>query len=301
MPDYDRQNRTISVGITTALLFLLWAASHSEGIVFLLAAVAFAFLGLSNYALIHEACHYNLNSERRKNDQLGTLVSWLFPVSFTFMETTHQVHHRNNRTDGEMFDYYYPDDNLLIKYGQWYSILIGIYPPIIPLGSLLMAFLPGVFKLQPWQTAKSSSIIFNRGLFNARVIARIRVEVLLGICFWAAVWLALDLDPVSTGILYAAFWFNWSTRQYVTHAFSPRDVVNGAWNLQVSRLMGWIFLNGQWDLVHHNHPNVRWQKLAELGKTSRRPIPYWNQYLKLWAGPRPNTEPAPVMLDDLPC
>jgi fatty acid desaturase len=142
MPDYNRQNMILSLGITAALLFLLWTASHSEGSVFLLSAVALAFLGLSNYALIHEASHYNLNTDRLKNDRLGTLVSCLFPVSFTFMETAHQVHHRNNRTDGEMFDYYYPDDNLLIKYAQWYSILIGIYPPIIPLGSLLMAFAP---------------------------------------------------------------------------------------------------------------------------------------------------------------
>jgi fatty acid desaturase len=298
MPDYNRQNMILSLGISAALLFLLWVASHSEGIVFLLSAVAFAFLGLSNYALIHEASHYNLNTERRKNDRLGTLVSCLFPVSFTFMETAHQVHHRNNRTDGEMFDYYYPDDNRLIKYAQWYSILIGIYPPIIPLGSLLMALVPGVFKLRPWQTAKSSSIIFDSGLFNAEVISRIRREVLLGFCFWVAIWLVLDLDLLSVGILYAAFWFNWSTRQYVTHAFSPRDVVNGAWNLKVSRPMGWIFLNGQWDLVHHSHPSVRWQRLPELASASRPPIPYWKQYLKLWAGPRPNQEPAPVALND---
>lgn len=300
MPDHDRQNAFLSLCVTAALLFLLWLASHSEGIVFLLSAIAFAFLGLSNYALVHEACHYNLHTDRRNNDCLGTLVGWLFPVSFSFMETAHQIHHRNNRTDGEMFDYYYPDDNLLIKYAQWYSILIGIYPPIIPLGSLLMALVPGIFQLQPWQAAKSSSIIFDRNLFNADVIKSIRREVLLGICFWVVIWIALDLDLLSVAILYAAFWFNWSTRQYVTHAFSPRDVVNGAWNLRVSSFMGWIFLNGQWDLVHHTHPTARWQELPELGKASRQPISYWKQYLKLWAGPRPNREPAPLALNDSP-
>ena len=300
MPDYDRQNAALSLGIVSVLLFLLWAASHSSGIVFLLSATAFAFLGLNNYALIHEACHGNLNADHRINHWLGALLGWLFPVSFTFMQKAHQVHHRNNRTDGEMFDYYYPDDNLLIKYAQWYSILIGIYPPIIPLGSLLMALLPGIFQLQPWQTARSSSIIFDRDIFNTGVIARIRLEVLLGICFWVTLWQALDLEPVATAVLYAVFWVNWSTRQYVTHAFSPRDVMNGAWNLRVSRLMGWIFLNGQWDLVHHQHPNARWQELPVLGKTSQRPIPYWRQYLRLWAGPRPNREAAPVALDEIP-
>ncbi|MEA3412910.1 MAG: fatty acid desaturase [Pseudomonadota bacterium] len=300
MPDIDRQNLVIGLGVPAALLFLLWAGSHSEGIVFLLSTVAFAFLGLTNYALIHEASHHNLHSERRVNNLLGALAGWLFPASFSFLEVTHQAHHRNNRTDGEMFDYYYPDDNLLIKYAQWYSILVGFYPPIIPAGSLLMALVPGVFRLKPWRVAKSSSILFDRGLFNDWVVRKIRSEVLLGLCFWVAAWLALDLDPLSVLILYAAFWFNWSTRQYVTHAFSPRDVVNGAWNLTVSRLMGGIFLNGQWDLVHHNHPHAHWQELPELGKASRPPSPYWRQYLSLWAGPRPNPEPAPVALDGTP-
>jgi len=300
VPGYDRQNTFLSLGVTGALLFLLWAASHGGALVLVLSAVAFAFLGLTNYALIHEACHDNLHSNRRLNHWLGTLVSWLFPVSFTFMETTHQVHHRSNRTDGEMFDYYYPDDNLLIKYAQWYSILIGIYPPIIPLGSLLMAFVPGVFRLKPWRAAKSSSIIFDRGLFNPAVVARIRGEVVSGVVFWLLVWRLLDLDLPAVAVLYAAFWVNWSTRQYVTHAFSPRDVMNGAWNLSVSRVMGWIFLNGQWDLVHHQHPRVRWQELPALGPASKPPIPYWRHYFRLWAGPRPNTEPAPVALDDIP-
>jgi len=163
-----------------------------------------------------------------------------------------------------------------------------------------MAFVPGVFRLRPWRTAKSSSIIFDRGLFNVAVVTKIRREVLLGIVFWVVTWQTLDLDLLSVGILYAAFWFNWSTRQYVTHAFSPRDVMNGAWNLKVSRMMGWIFLNGQWDLVHHNYPRVHWQDLPTLRSTSRKPISYWRQYLKLWTGPRPNWEPAPVALEDTP-
>lgn len=290
----------LSLGVTGALLFLLWWASHCEGAVFLLPTLAFAFLGLTSYALIHEACHDNLNSNQRINGWLGALVGWLFPASFTFMKIAHQVHHRSNRTDGEMFDYYYPGDNLLIKYAQWYSILIGIYPPIIPLGCLLMAFTPTVYRLKPWRAAKSSSIIFDRGLFDAAVVAVIRREVLLGIVFWVAVWRVLDLDFLAVAALYAAFWINWSTRQYVTHAFSPRDVMNGAWNLRVSRLMGLIFLNGQWDLVHHNHPRVHWQHLPALGTSSQPPISYWRHYLKLWAGPRPNKEAAPMALDDIP-
>lgn len=300
MPDFDRQNLILALAVPAAMVCLLWVASHGNAAVVALAALAFAFLGLTNYALIHEATHHSLNSDRRRNRLLGMLAGWMFPASFSFLEVTHQAHHRNNRTDGEMFDYYYPDDFLPIKYAQWYSILIGLYPPIIPAGSVLMAVAPGLFRLKPWRVAKSSSILFDRGLFDASVIGRIRTEVFLGIGFWIAIWYALDLSLLPVAVLYAAFWFNWSTRQYVTHAFSPRDVIDGAWNLTASRPMGWILLNGHWDLVHHQHPRAHWQELPGLGSDSHAPISYWRQYLRLWAGPRPNPEPAPAALDDAP-
>ena len=272
---------------------------YSSGIIFYLCLILFAFLGLTNYALIHEAAHYNLNSEPGHNRYLGSIAGWLFPVSFTFIEVAHQVHHSNNRTDGEMFDYYYPDDNLLIKYAQWYSILIGIYPPIIPLGSMLMAFASSIFQLKPWQVAKSSSIIFNPSVFTPEVIRKIRQEVILGLVFWGFCWHLLDLDGTTVLVYFFAFWVNWSTRQYVSHAFSPRHVINGAWNLKVSPIMALIFLNGQWDLVHHSYPRLHWQELPEKSAVTRAPINYWKQYFKLWAGPRPNTEPAPQAMTEM--
>jgi fatty acid desaturase len=287
------------VFVQAALVALLWVASQVSGIYLILAIVGFSFIGLTNYALIHEACHNGLNEHGNWNWLMGTVASWMFPVSFSFMVIAHKVHHINNRTDNEMFDYYYPNDNLLIKYGQWYSILTGIYPPIIPLGSLLMATVPWVFWMRPWQKAKSSSIIFNRALFPGPIIWKIRLEVVMGILFWYLLFTWLKLDPWAVLWLYMGFWFNWSTRQYVTHAFSERDVLNGAHNLKVGRLMGWILLNGHWDLVHHNHPSARWQTLSELGRTSRDPIPYWKQYFKQWLGPRPNHQSAPTAIKDV--
>ena len=97
-------------------------------------------------------------------------------------------------------------------------------------------------------------------------------------------------------IFYAFFAFNWSTRQYVTHAFTVRDVKNGALNLSVSRPMAWILLQGQWDLVHHQHPHVSWMYLPLLGRSSKKPVSYLKQYLKLWGGPKPCTERGPEIL-----
>lgn len=297
---WDQQNWLVWISVQSLLITLLWLSSQISGWLLVPCAFVFAFVGLTNYALIHEACHSSLNDNVRVNRLMGMVAGWFFPVSFSFMKIAHEVHHIHNRTDHEMFDYYYPDDNLIIKYAQWYSILIGIYPPVIPMGSILMALVPWIFWLKPWQTAKSSSIIFDKSLFPARVLWKIRTEVALAIVFWWGLFVLLNLDIVSVSILYAAYWFNWSTRQYITHAFSKRDVLQGAHNLQVSRIMGCIFLNGHWDLVHHNAPKARWQQLPELGKNSKSPIAYWTQYFKLWAGLRPNNEIAPASLESTP-
>ena len=299
MKNYNRHNISISLVIFLAQLCLLWLGSHTNLTGQLFAALLFSFLGLTNYALIHEAAHHNLHSNNRTNAMMGGILAWLFPVSFNFLKTAHQVHHLNNRTDNEMFDYYYPEDNLLIKYTQWYSILIGIYPPIIPIGSIILALFPSFFLLTPWQKAKSSAIIFDQQLFTVHIIRKIRLEVFMGICFWLLIFKLLDLELSAVCLMYVVFWINWSTRQYVSHAFSPREVVNGAWNLKVSRVMGWLFLNGHWDKVHHQHPTARWQDLAELGKSSEAPIAYWSQYFRLWAGPRKNFEPAPKALKSI--
>jgi fatty acid desaturase len=162
-----------------------------------------------------------------------------------------------------------------------------------------MGIIPGFFWLKPWQSAKSSSIIFNQSLFPSAVIKKIRIELVLGMIWWSLLFWLLDLNLLSVFLLYAFFWFNWSTRQYVTHAFSKRDVIDGAHNLKVGWIMAHIFLNSHWDLVHHNYPKARWQQLPELGKSSRTPIAYWPQYFKQWRGPRTNKEIAPKAIKDV--
>lgn len=294
--DKDKQNIVISLLVFSGLTALLWFSSYLQGVGFALAAVVFSFLGLTNYALIHEACHDSLHQSAKANLWLGRLCSSLFPVSFNFMKIAHRVHHSNNRTDYEMFDYYYPEDNLFIKYGQWYSILTGLYPPIIPIGSVLMALCPGLFWLSPWQQARSSSIIFNRQYFPSAVLNQIRLDVLLTLAVWLGLFTLLNVQWQNALIFYLAFWFNWSTRQYVTHAFTPRKVIDGALNLKVSRLMGWVLLNGHWDLVHHQYPHARWQDLPAYKNQTKIPVPFWPQYLKQWLGPRINREPAPAPL-----
>jgi hypothetical protein len=193
-----------------------------------------------------------------------------------------------------MFDGYYSGDIRIFKFVQWYGILLGLWWPFIPIGNLLLAAVPGLLYSRPFRQARCTSIVFDD--FNAATLWRVRLEVALAIMFWISLFYLLELRWQTLAVFYAFFAVNWSTRQYVTHAFTVRDVRHGALNLKVSRPMAGILLQGHWDLVHHQHPHVPWMHLPKLAARSKPPVSYWRQYLRLWKGPRLFTGPGPAIL-----
>jgi fatty acid desaturase len=118
--------------------------------------------------------------------------------------------------------------------------------------------------------------------------------------FFAALFYVLDLRWQNTLILYACFSFNWSTRQYVGHAFTRRHVIDGAWNLRANRLLTWILMHGEYDLNHHRRPDVPWYYLPKLCQPDDPRPSYVRQYFRQWLGPRAVTEPAPETLSQIP-
>jgi fatty acid desaturase len=115
----------------------------------------------------------------------------------------------------------------------------------------------------------------------------------------ALFWL-LALNWIAVLVMYACFSFNWSTRQYVGHAFSRRDVIDGAWNLKTNALMSWLLLHSELDLNHHRRPEVPWYYLPRVTAPDAPQISYVRQYWRQWIGPQPNVEPAPESLQQLP-
>ena len=299
MPVPDRLNMALVGFVFVGAIGLLWLGSWVESwSALLVVGVAFSYLLLTNYALLHEATHNNLHSRPGWNYGLGLLTGMLFPVPFSMLRATHQGHHLRNRTDYEMFDLYYPTDNLWLKYGQWYSILCGLFWPLIPLGGLLAAVCPAALRAGPFRRARSSS--YALGDIHELPSGIIRLEVLLIVAFVAGLFWLLDLKWPSVLVLYGCFALNWSTRQYVGHAFTRRDVVEGASNLRHVWPMSWILLHGEWDLNHHRRPDVSWYYLPRLSPADEPRPSYVRQYWRLWRGPQPNTEPAPESLRELP-
>jgi fatty acid desaturase len=299
MPIPGRLNLAVVAAVVAAAAGLLWLGSWVERWSAVAAVgVAFSYVLLTNYALLHEAAHGNLHPHPGVNHWLGVLTGALFPVPFSMIRTTHQGHHLRNRTDHEMFDLYYPTDCRVLKYAQWYSILCGLFWPVIPVGAALFAVCPAVLRTRAFRRARSSSYLL--GDVQDAEVRAIRREVLLIVGAFAALAWLLQLRLVNTLVLYACFSVNWSTRQYVGHAFSRRDVVEGAWNLRHNPVMSCVLLHGEYDLNHHRRPDVPWYYLPRLSGPGETRPSYVRQYWRQWLGPRPAAEPAPESLQQLP-
>lgn len=293
MPIPDRLNLVLVLTVFSGAIGLLWLASHVQSAWAVLGiGVAFAYLLLTNYALLHEASHGNLQSGERCNYWLGVMAGLLFPMPLTLMRSTHQGHHDHNRTDVEMFDLYYPDDNRFIKYVRWYGILCGFFWPLVPVGAVLFSLAPRAVRERIFGRYKPTGYLLN-GIQNAAVWM-VRLETLLIIAFFTALFVVLDLRWQNTLVLYACFAFNWSTRQYIGHAFSKRDLVEGAWNLRHNRWMSALLLHGEYDLSHHRHPEISWYYLPRLAPPDPQQPGYIRQYWRQWLGPRPAVEPDPT-------
>lgn len=280
-------NLTLTFGLAGSAAFLLWVASSTDDLfVTILAAILFSYILLVNYFLLHEGSHNNQHSNSSINQVLGTISGWLFPISFTFYTRVHLFHHQKNRTEHENFEYYFAGESrwlTIFRHLQWYSIMIGTYWLLPPLASALCAISPRPLRSRLIRLIPSWDTLFDK--IDKQAIRNIRLEMLSGILFWYTVWTLLDLSMVAVVICYACFAFNWSSRQYVAHAFAPLDHKHGAHNLKHHALNNWLYLNSGLHLTHHQHPDVPWHLLPEY-VGSEPLIPYWQQYLRLWGAPR---------------
>lgn len=294
-------NILITIGTVAACLGLLyWTEQQSSWWLFVLGAIAFSFINNTAFSLLHEATHGMLHKNRKMNNNLGRVVAALFPTSFTMQQLYHLGHHRRNRTDAEMFDLYYPEDNLLLKKFVILGTVGGLYwtSPFI---SCLFFFvnpklvLSSDFKDSKFMQALSADHMLG-GLDKALVKTNIvRAEIIFTILFQFAIIYFLNISWTTWLACYWAFSINWGSLQYADHVGSKRDIREGAWNLKVNPLTQIIFLNYHLHLVHHRYPNLPWIHLPKKLDPAD-PMPTYLE--KLWefiSGPRPALEPSPTL------
>jgi fatty acid desaturase len=285
------------IAICTALYFiLLVAGSNINSIGYkLLLGLAFGIIMIPIYSLIHEAAHYSLHSSLDWNLYLGRWLCCLFVVSFTFYRHCHLKHHKKNRTDEEMWDLYYENQNKWLRYGNLYLMMIGLGYLALWLSVILFAISPHLV---------NSSILkkhteikgFLEGNNDPKKLRLSQLESLGVIFFQVVVLWILNWDFATWFIFYLINGLIWSSQNYVNHAFSPRDIINGAHNLRIPVWLNLIYLNFNLHLAHHQNPGIPWLHLPKFIKTGNGRFSFLKNYLRLWKGPILTTERAPKLI-----
>ena len=289
-PIPEKRNIAIFLAALPATWGLLWLGSHGSIGWALLAAWAFAFVNHTPFSLMHEAVHGVFSRNRARNDFFGTLSAPAFPTSFTLQKIAHLGHHRRNRTDEELYDYYLPDQsrasrNFLVYGGN----LMGFYWFCIPLSNLIYLLAPWLFTSRAFIEGPARNFGFEPYARDIAQHGRLKIwgECLLAFTYQALLWWLLDLTWQGWLLCYWAFALHWSALQYVDHAWSARDVVNGAWNLKVLPLTRALALNYHYHLAHHRHPQAPWVHLPGLVNPEEPQPTFWRIYFRLWGGARP--------------
>lgn len=302
IPIPGRLNISICLAAIAIAVGTLIVASRTESLWILgLCAVVFALIGNTLFSLLHEAVHRIFHKNTKVNDFFGQLCAMMFPTGFVFQRAFHLGHHRRNRTDVEMFDMYYPHDSRILKFAQLYTILLGFYWTAAPIGGLLYLISPkilegGVFRSQNKYVKPMSMDAMLSGLDNVKS-SRVRWELLFTLIFQLSLFLILGVSLKAWLVCYWAFALLWGSIQYADHAWSERDIRNGAWNLKVNKFVQYIFLNYHHHLAHHQHPFVPWIHLHKFVDFKAERPSHFRIWLKLWKGPTLTTEKNP---DDLP-
>jgi fatty acid desaturase len=301
MDQYKIPNK-INLAITTVCscgyFILLWTASHVNGYGWvLLCGFLFAVIMVPVYSLIHEAEHDIINSNGKINDFMGRWLSTLFIAPYTFFKHCHLKHHKKNRTDEEMWDLYYEHQDKIKRYGNLYGMMIGIGYFSMWLAVLLYAFAPGLIYTRFFYSHKEVRG-FIRGSDRKDKVTKARWESLAVIAFQAALFFTLDLKWTSWLALFAMHGFLWSSQNYVNHAFSPRNVINGAHNLKIPVWLKLVYLNFNLHLAHHQNPKIPWLHLPKFINSGKGRISFFRNYLRLWKGPKPTKEPSPALSEN---
>lgn len=291
LPPPERLNLALTVAIISGGIALQWAASRATSVLGVAACgVAFAFLFLPLYSLLHESEHRVFHRDARLNDAAGVVLAIFFPGPFTFLRACHLGHHRRNRSESERFDLYYPGESLFRRRLEFYFLYLGGFWLMVPLAAVVFVVWPSLMRSSLVQNAPDAAAMVN-GVPKS-FIRRIRVESLAVVVIHGAIILGLGLNPLIYALLYGLYGLCWSAQQYVTHAGSPRDALDGAHNLKAVRLYELLLLNFNWHLAHHQRPKLSWNHLPRFDDPRRVRPGYLTAFVKFWVGPRLAERPA---------
>ncbi|MEQ1504634.1 MAG: fatty acid desaturase [Myxococcota bacterium] len=291
LPVPGAANAALVAGVAATALGLLAVAANASPGALVGVAIAYAAVFQLGFALLHEAAHRKLHPDPRMNRALGLVVGTLFGMSVTMFGITHWSHHLKNRADEEAYDQVGPGEVRWKKAIGWYGMLLGLWYWVIWPANLLILVAPGP------ASRLARRIRIADAVFDAppATLRAIRAE-LLG---WAAAVtaVAIAVGPAALALQVAAAWV-WSSSNYVEHAYAPRDVATGAFDLRAPRLWSALNLHRELDRTHHRWPDAPWTHLPRLSSgTDGAWLAHW---LGQWRGPVRAPAPGPRPLAVIP-
>jgi fatty acid desaturase len=292
-----RTNTAIIFLCTFLHCALLWIGSQVNGWQLILTALFFAINLIPIYSLVHEAEHGVLMPDKKWNYIGGLFLSFLFIAPFSFIRKCHLNHHKHNRTDYEMWDLYYEHQSRWGRQGYFYLVRMGLEWLMILLAIVLFCILPRLVfsKLFSWNREIRGVI---EGTDQKKLLTKVRMESYAVVLFHVLLFVLLDLNAYQYILMYLFHAFLWSSQNYVNHAFSPRDIINGAHNSKTNLLFKYVYLNFHIHLAHHQKPNLPWIHLTRFVNEDVERISFWKNYLRLWKGPTLTNEVSPLPLED---
>ena len=286
-------NILIIICCSLLYLFLLRVGSNTPEIIFkFLYGLVFAIVMIPVYSLMHEAAHNALHPNYRVNVFLGQYLSMLFVTSYHFFRHCHLKHHKKNRTDEEMWDLYYEHQNKWKRYGNLYLMMIGLGYFALWLSVILFALAPSLvhskfFKrhteIRGFLEGGDSPFKLKTSQKESMMIIGFQI-----LCLWFINW-----DFETWIIFFVVQGFVWSSQNYVNHAFSPRNIINGAHNLKLPKWLNIVYLNFNIHLAHHQNPNIPWIHLPKYIISEEGRLSFFKNYIRLWKGPKLTKEPSP--------
>lgn len=287
-------NTVIAVSAMASACFLLWLVSHTQStFVMILGILAFGYVGNTIFSLLHEAVHSNFHHDRKMNYWVGNFLAAFFPTGFSFQRRCHLNHHRNNRTEYELFETYQDGDIKALRTLMLYFILMGPFWIFPPLGSLWLMINPraminsnfsGKGNPRLGRIGGASMLRSFQNISNTEY-TQMRLEVLFSLSLQLGLFFLLGLTLKGWLLCYVSFAVLWSSLQYADHAYSAVDIRNGAWNLKVNPVTKAFFLNYHDHLAHHQHPHVPWIHLPKFIDPAVERPNFWAIYLRMWKGP----------------
>jgi len=296
-------NASILILSLAATWWCLWAASHLEPGIALIAIWCFSLVNNTPFALMHEAVHGIGGNSKTGNALLGILSGLPFPTSFSMQRVAHLGHHQRNRTDHELYDYYLPHQSRALRNIWLYAgNLLGLYWWSVVFGNLIYLLAPWAYRSRFFVQRLAPALGFGPYVEElAKLpVARVWTEIALAFGYQVLIFHLLDLSLAGTLACYGAFALHWSVLQYADHAWSARNIMDGAWNLKVLTPFRWIALNYHFHQAHHQNPEVPWYDLGKWVDTKATQPSFWRVYFSLWKGVRPAPPMgAPADLDFL--